>query len=176
MLTLRTALALGLALAGSGCSKPSVATGDAPASKLDNPPPSTPPVDHLGPNELIEGADRAFGVPLPRGLTVEQRYPDFVYATGPMTVHALVVYFRARLQGGSVRESETVATFDRVTVAGLPPNTDLSIHLAVTLNKTVVEMSSTTHPLAPDLPDVAARWRQVGLTPNGKVLDPTHLD
>jgi hypothetical protein len=63
-----------------------------------------------------------------------------------------------------------------VTVAGLPPNTDLSIHLAVTLNKTVVEMSSTTHPLAPDLPDVAARWRQVGLTPNGKVLDPTHLD
>jgi len=176
MLTLRTALALGLALAGSGCSKPSVATGDAPASKLDNPPPSTPPVDHLGPNELIEGTDRAFGVPLPRGLAVEQRYPDFVYATGTMTVHALVLYFRPRLQGGSVRESETVATFEHVTVAGLPPNTELSIHLTATLNETRVEMSSTTHPPAPQLPDLAARWRQAGLTPDGKVLDPTHLD
>jgi hypothetical protein len=171
-----TGVAVALALAGSGCSKASVATGDAPASRLDTPPPSTPPVDHLGPNELVEGTDRAFGVPLPRGLAVEQRYPDFVYATGSMPVHALVLYFRARLQGGALRESETVATFEHVTVAGLPPNTDLLIHLTAMLSGTRVEMSSTTHPPAPDLPDVAARWRQVGLTPNGKVLDPTHLD
>ena len=59
---------------------------------------------------------------LPRGLTVEQRFPDTVYATGTMTVHALTLYFR-RLQGGSLRESEKVATFERVTVAGLPAYT-----------------------------------------------------
>jgi hypothetical protein len=169
-------MSLGLALAGSGCGKPSVASGDAPASRLDTPTASTPPADHLGPNELLEGTDRVFGVLLPRGLAVEKRFPDFVDATGPMTVHALVMYLRPRLQGGSLRESETVATFERVTTAALPPYTDLSIHLAVTLNGTRVEMSSTTHPLAPTLPDEAARWRQVGLTPNGKILDPTHLD
>jgi hypothetical protein len=168
-------MSLGLALAGSGCSKPSVASGDAPASRLDTPP-STPPTDHLGPTELLEGTDRVFGVPLPRALAVEKRYPDFVYATGPMTVHALVLYFRPRLQGGSLRESEKVATFEHVTAPGLPPYTELLIHLAMTPGQTSVEMSSTTHPPAPVLPDEAARWRQVGLTPNGKILDPTHLD
>jgi hypothetical protein len=175
----RAALAVGATawmLAGSGCSKPSATTGDAPASRLDTPPPSLPPADHLGPNELLESADRVFGVALPRGLAVEKRYPDYVYATGPMTVHALVVYFRSRLQGGSLRESDTVATFEHVTTPGLPPYTELTIHLAVMVGQTSVEMSSTTHPLAPTLPDEAARWRQVGLTPNGKILDPTHLD
>jgi hypothetical protein len=28
----------------------------------------------------------------------------------------------------------------------------------------------------PDLPNETERWKAVGLTPNGKVLDPTHLD
>jgi hypothetical protein len=69
-----------------------------------------------------------------------------------------------------------VATFEHVTTPGLPPYTELTIHLAVMVGQTSVEMSSTTHPLAPTLPDEAARWRQVGLTPNGKILDPTHLD
>lgn len=162
--------------AASGCSKPSVATGDAPASRLDTPPPSTPPVDHLGPDELIEGTDRVFGVALPRGLTVEQRSPGFVTATGPMKVRALVLYFRGRLQGGSLRESDTVATFEHVTTPELPQYTDLSIHITVGLDHTTVEMVATPHPPAPALPDLSARWRQVGLTPNGKVLDPTHLD
>jgi hypothetical protein len=170
------ALVLAWGLGATGCNKSSVASGDAPASRLDTPSPSAPPADHLGPDELIEGTDKAFGVPLPRGLTVEQRFPDTVYATGPMTVHALTLYFRPRLQGGSLRESENVATFEHVTVAGLPAYTDLSIRLTVTLNQTRVEITSTTHPPAPDLPDVAARWKQAGLAPNGKVLDPTHLD
>jgi hypothetical protein len=28
----------------------------------------------------------------------------------------------------------------------------------------------------PDLPNETARWRQVGLTPDGKLADPTHLE
>jgi hypothetical protein len=175
--TCGAALLLGaLGLAATGCGKPSVATGDAPASRLDTPPPSAPPADHLGPDELIEGTEKAFGVTLPRGLAVEQRYPDTVYAAGTMAVHALVLYLRPRLQGGALRESEKVATFEHVTVAGLPPYTELTIHLAVALNQTRVEMTSTTHPPALDLPNEAARWRQIGLTPSGKILDPTHLD
>jgi hypothetical protein len=160
----------------AGCGKPSVGGGDAPASNLDVPVPSARPADHLGPDELIEGTEKAFGLTLPRGLVVEHRYPDTLEAGGPMTVHALVLYLRPRLQGGSLRESERVATFEHVTTPGLPPYTELSIQLAVTLNETRVKLMSTTHPPAPDLPDVASRWKQVGLSPDGKILDPTHLD
>jgi hypothetical protein len=175
--TARLALALTLALAAAGCGKPSVASGDAPASGLGTPPaPSVTPADHLGPDELIEGSEKAFGLPLPRGLTVGHRYAYAVDGTGTMTVHALVMYFRPRLQGGTLRESDRVATFEHVTVPGLPPYTDLTIRLATGLNETRVDVVSTTHPPAAELPDVPSRWRQVGLTPDGKVLDPTHLD
>jgi len=164
------------ATVATGCSQPSVATSDPPASTLASPPASAPPVDHLGPDELLEGSETAFGIPLPQGLVVAHRYPDTVEATGTMTVHALVLYFRSRLQGGSLRESEKVATFEHVTTPGLPPYTELTIRFAVALNETRVQLISTTHPPGPELPDVPSRWRQVGLTPNGKVLDPTHLD
>jgi hypothetical protein len=170
-------VALAVAALGVACSKPPPAPGDGrPPSGTLAPLASTPPADHLGKDELIEGPERAFGVALPRGLTVEQRYPDTVYASGPMTVHALVLYFGPRLQGGSLRESATVATFDRVSAPGLQPNTELTLHLAVAVNKTTVAISATTYPPAPVLPDEPSRWRQVGLTPTGKILDPTHLD
>jgi hypothetical protein len=169
--------ALAVAALAAGCGKPSAPPGDPrPDVSTLAPLASTPPADHLGPDELLEGTERAFGVALPRGLTVDQRYPDTVYASGPMTVHALVLYFGPRLQGGSLRESATVATFERVSAPGLPADTELTIHLAVAVGKTTVAISATTYPPAPVLPDEASRWRQVGLTPNGKILDPTHLD
>jgi hypothetical protein len=172
---LEAILILAAVAVGSGCSKSSPTATEAPAATLA-PLASVAPADHLGPDELIEGSERAFGIALPRGLTVEERYPDTIRASGPMTVRALVLYLRPRLQGGSLRESATVATFEHVTTPGLPPNTDLNIHLEVTVGKTRVQIASTTVPPAPVLPDEASRWRQVGLTPNGKVLDPTHLD
>ena len=169
--------ALVLAALGVACGQPSAAPVDArPWTSTLAPLASAPPADHLGKDELIEGTDRAFGVALPRGLTVEQRYPDTVYASGPMTVHALVLYFGPRLTGGSLRESATVATFERVSAPGLPLDTELTLHLAMAVGKTTVTISSTTYPPSPVLPDEESRWRQTGLTPNGKVLDPTHLD
>jgi hypothetical protein len=175
--TARLAVVLAVAFAAAGCRKPTLASGDGPVSSAGAPlAPSATPADHLGPDELIEGTEKAFGIPLPRGLVVGHRYPYAVDGTGTMTVHALVMYFRPRLQGGSLRESEKVATFEHVTVAGLPPYTDLTIRLATGLNETRVDIVSTTHPPAAELPDVPSRWKQVGLTPQGKVLDPTHLD
>jgi hypothetical protein len=172
------AVAVAVAVLGLGCSKSSPAPGEVqPWSSTLAPLASTPPpVDHLGKDELIEGTERAFGVALPRGLAVEQRYPDTVYASGPMTVHALVLYFGPRLHGGSLRESDTVATFERVSAPGLPPDTELTVHLTMGVGKTSAAISSTTYPSAPVLPDEESRWRQTGLTPGGKVLDPTHLD
>ena len=69
------------------------------------------------------------------------------------------------------------STPKHVTTPGLDPTMDLTIRLRVPMvNKTHVDISTTITPPAPVLPDVPARWRQVGLTPEGKILDPTHLD
>lgn len=171
--------ALALAAAGvagvAGCGRDDASGAAPPAVTFSAPPaPSALPVDHLAPDELVEGKETAFGVPLPRGVLVERRYVDTVQASGPMTVHALVKYFQARLQGGSVREGEAAATFEHVNQPGAP-DAELTIHIEVGLGKTRIDLTSYHHQEAPVLPDETARWRSVGLTPNGKILDPTHL-
>lgn len=138
------------------------------------PAPATP-VDHLAPGELVEGGQQAFGLPLPRDLRVEEAFADVVYARGRVPVHALVQYFRERLQEGGVREGERTASFDHVKVRG-KPGLELGIHIMAEPGGTRVEIRDTTPPPAPDLPDPASRWKQVGLTPDGRLADPTHLD
>jgi hypothetical protein len=172
----RLALAATLALA-AGCGKSS---GDAAATSGSAAvPPSVSaggtPADHLGPDELFEGNEQAFGILLPRGLEVERRLPGTVVASGPMKVHALVKYFQPRLQGGALREGETVATFEHLKAPG-PEDAELAIHIRVAIPRTRVQIDRIPHPPTAVLPDDSSRWRQVGLTPDGKLLDPKHLD
>jgi hypothetical protein len=140
------------------------------------PSPSQLPADHLAPDELVEGTEKAFGVALPRGVTIEHRYVDTVELSGTMSVHALVKYFHARLQGGSLREGSDVATFEHVIQPGAVDR-EILVHIeAGRLGTTRIDLTSFLHEHAPPLPDEEARWRSVGLTKDGKLLDPTHLE
>jgi hypothetical protein len=139
------------------------------------PDPDAGPVDHLATGELIEGTDHAFGLTLPRGLTVTGDFVPVVYASGRLTVHPVVQYLRARLQGGDLREGEASATFEHVTVRG-KPGAEYSVHVDSSIAGVRLEMRDTTPVAAPNLPNDAERLRHVGLTPTGRVLDPTHLD
>jgi hypothetical protein len=52
----------------------------------------------------------------------------------------------------------------------------LSVHITKVFDSARVEIQDVTPPPVPQLPDDTARWKRVGLTPSGRVLDPTHLD
>ncbi len=137
--------------------------------------PAPEAVDHLAPGELIEGGQQAFGIPLPRDLRIDESFAEVVYASGRVPVHALVQYFRPRLQDGGLREGTSSASFDHVKLRG-KPGLELSIHITTIPGGTRVEIRDTTPPQAPNLPDETSRWKQVGLTPDGRLADPTHLD
>jgi hypothetical protein len=136
---------------------------------------SAAPADHLAPGELLEGREQVFGVALPRGMQVTASFVKVIYANGPASVHALVQYFRARLEGGSLREEDRVATFEHVKGRG-QPDLDLLVRIAPAPDGASVEIRDATPPPAPVLPDEASRWRQVGLTPAGRLIDPSHLE
>jgi hypothetical protein len=140
-----------------------------------SPPVAPPPVDHLAPGELIEGTAQAFGLTLPRGLVIEGAFHDLVIASGPVAVHPFVQYLRARLQGGGVREGETSATFDRVQVAA-KPGPELRVHIGISPEGVRVEIRDVTPPNIPPAPDEVTRWRRVGLTPDGHLADPSHIE
>ena len=137
--------------------------------------PSSTPVDHLAPGELVEGAQHAFGLVLPRDVPIEREQPGSVRAIGPASVHSLVKYFRPRLVESQVTEGDAFALFEQVKLSGKPGAVFRIRITALPPRGTLVEVDDVTPPPVPDLPDEAARWRQVGLTPQGKVLDPTHL-
>jgi hypothetical protein len=116
----------------------------------------------------------ALGVKLPRDLHLEEAFNDLAYARGAVPLHSLVQYFRARLRDGNLHEGEEAATFDHVHAPGRPDR-ELSVHIAATAGAMRVELRDTTMPVTSSLPNDEARFRQVGLTPDGRWLDPTHL-
>ncbi len=163
-------------LALAGCKQsPDVAP---PADPLVAPEPqasTAAPLDHLAPDELVEGDRSAFQLRLPRDLKVDGAFADVVFASGPVAVHPLVKYFRARLTDGSLREGDDAATFEHVHVPGKSTD-DYTLRITAFPGYARVEFRNVTPKAQPNLPDDTARWRQAGLTPQGRVLDPKHVE
>jgi len=139
------------------------------------------PVDHLAPKELLEGDAKAFGLTLPRGVRVDQSFADVVYASGPVDTEGAVKYVRARVREGKMIQPDFAGdgktTFDKVKVPAMPDKL-LVVHVKPAkgaVGTTQFEVRDVTPTKAPELPDEAARWRNAGLTPEGRVLDPTKL-
>jgi hypothetical protein len=177
--TRTTLAALGLCgLFGlSGACDPTRPDAEPPAPVASTVPVQAPvlPADHLAPGELLEGTEQAFGITLPRGMHVDDTFAKVVYASGPMGLKPLVDYLRAHLQGGDLSEGEWSATFNHVYAPGRSDPL-LSVHIGTARDVVRVEFRDVTPPDLPSLPDDAARYRRAGLTPSGRVLDPTHLD
>jgi hypothetical protein len=176
IVAIASAVALASAMSLSACRRTSVQEAPAPpVASVSTGSVAPTPVDHLAPGELVEGNQSVFGIRLPRALQIDESFGDAVVASGPVSVHALVQYLRPRLQEGGLREGEAAATFEHVKVRG-QPGLELAIHIVPVEGGTRVELRDETPRTAEPLPDEPARWKQVGLTPNGRLADPTHLD
>jgi hypothetical protein len=157
--------------------EPDVTIIDAPQASAS----AAKPVDHLAPKELLEGDAKAFGLVMPRGVRVDQSFADVAYASGPVDTQAAVQYVRARVREGKMIEpsfaGDGKTTFDHVRVPAMPDK-QLVVSVRPSLGAvgmTQIEIRDVTPTKAPELPDETARWKNAGLTPQGRVLDPTHL-
>jgi hypothetical protein len=167
---------LGLvALAACHRSSPADGTAAPAASAVSVRAAPAVPVDHLASGELLEGTDKAFEVTLPRGLHVDGRFVDLVLTSGPFAVSQLVAYFQARVQNGDLSKGPATATFDHVTAPDHPER-QLSVHITKAGDGAHVDFRDVTPPKVAPPTDEAARWKGVGLTPNGRLIDPTHLE
>jgi hypothetical protein len=170
--------AAGIALLSTACRNSGDSETAAPEAGVAVTPQTSaaPAVDHLGPDELLEGTQVILGLHLPRALSMTRSDLGNAYATGMAGIHPLVEYFRARLSGGAVREGKDAATFEHAHVRGTAPGTEVSVEIKTVPAGALVEVHNTTPPPPSNLPDEAARWKAVGMTPDGKIADPAHLD
>jgi len=158
-------------VAFAGCRSPD--PGPAPAQ--ESAPSAAAPVDHLAKGELLEGPAQAFDLKLPSQLRIDGAFADVVYVSGPVALHPLVQYLRARLLGGEIREGESSATIEHTQVAR-KPGRNLGIRIITAADGVRVELHDETPPSLPPLPDEKARWRRVGHTPDGRLADPQHTE
>jgi hypothetical protein len=156
------------------CKKPPVdETSEGPAPTGST---SARPPDRLAPDELLEGTEKALGLVLPRGTRIDGAFPDTVNATIDAKLGPVVEYLRARVREGTFTKGQFTATFEHVKIPARPGR-----ELRIRVNEvsgvgTKLEIFDSTPPPVADLPDDEARLRAVGLTKDGKLLDPKHLE
>lgn len=137
-------------------------------------PPPAP--DQLRPGELAEGTLDAFGLKLPRIMTVETRFPDAVFATGEAAHKDLVGYVRERVVAENVNTLPTKTVFENVTLKNSPSKKLRIEVIATTAGRAKLVVRDETRPPAKPGLTEEERWREVGLTPRGELIDPSHLD
>ena len=92
-----------------------------------------------------------------------------------MSGEAVANFFRARVQGGEVQVAARETRFVGVRVPAEPSR---FLQVRVTFDRLTgcrVVVEDTT-PAPPTTGTPAERMRQVGLTPDGKVIDPNKLE
>jgi hypothetical protein len=166
------ALALAQALVASACSSCKRKPDEAPKAE------AAPP-DHLAPGELVEGSERAFGLPLPRASRVAARFADSAHVTSTATPEQLANFVRTRVKEGTVTQGTTSTKVENAI-----PRDDKNKRISIEVrslrsgngNRSEMVIRDTTPPpFDPSLTE-DQRWEKAGITPTGKLIDPKHLE
>lgn len=136
------------------------------------------PVDHTLPGELTEGTETAFGLRLPRGMTVSAAFATAVFAKGNLAPEHVANYVRQRVTSERVETgpSKTLFLGAKLSRAGLA-----AADLGRVLRIDVVNQGGLTELVVRDetpapIPQGKSQddiLRQYGFGPDGKLLDAT---
>jgi hypothetical protein len=162
---------VGLGLLGAVC----LVSCDRPRADAA-PAPSAAARDKLGPDELIDGPLHAFELKLPAGMVIREAFTTVVYAWGPIDPMKLANYLRGQVKGGTISVGAAATVFEQVTV---PANAGRLLRVRVESagqgRASQLEVRDITPPRQAPAADDAERWKRVGMSPDGKLLDPSHL-
>lgn len=135
-----------------------------------------PPPDQLRPGELAEGTIDAFGLKIPRIMRVDTRFPDALFSSGEAPHKDVVGYVRERVVAEKVETLPTKTVFEGVTLKSSPGKKLRIEVIAASAQKSKLIIRDETRPPAKPGLTEEERWREVGMTPQGELIDPSHLN
>ncbi|MGZ3421759.1 MAG: hypothetical protein ACXWUG_01430 [Polyangiales bacterium] len=167
-------LALGLS-SSMACRKtpPPGTVSTAPSASASAP-------DRLAPGEIPPGQQTAHDLLLPRGGTVDRKFGTSVYCTVPLPPESFANWVRKQSDEADALVGPSGTIFTTVRVKGAAPGHHLRIEITpgphVGESSAVVDMLPDAPPpqVAPTSNEEA--MKKAGLTPDGKWLDPKHLE
>lgn len=143
-----------------------------PGSALSTNPSANRPVDRLAPDELAAGNAEVWGFVVPREMQVEHRYREATHLIGPVKPDALANYVRERVVVSHVEIGAARTIFPDARIKAGKADRVYEFDVIPEPGITRLIIRDTTPPkIQPGLTD-AERWRQAGLTPEGRPLDP----
>jgi hypothetical protein len=146
-------------------------------TKTSTPPPAksvAKPVDRLLPGELSPGDGHVFGLAVPKGMTIRDRVPDSAFLEGNVPPEALANYVRDRVEVERVEIGVARTVFPNARIRGGAADRSYEIEVVAgngTPTRLVVRDVTPHGRNGPPEMTEAERWRQAGLTPDGKPLD-----
>ena len=162
----RVALAISLLCAGCQRKAPPAPTGAALAAAS-----SAKPVDRLAPDELAAGTADVWGLAIPRDMRIEHRFPEVAYVVGPVKADALANYVRDRVVVSHVEIGAGRTVFPNAHIKGGSHDHLYELDVIPEPGGSRLEIQDLTPvKVIPGLSD-EERWRQAGLTPQGRPLD-----
>jgi hypothetical protein len=161
-------LALAAVLATVSCHHKLATPAPASSALADN---SAKPVDRLAPDELAAGSSDVWGLAIPRDMHIEHHFPEIAYVVGPVKADALANYVRDRVVVSHVEIGAGRTIFPNAHIKGGPPDHLYELDVIPEPNGTRLQIQDLTPvKIIPGLTD-EERWRQAGLTPQGRPLD-----
>jgi hypothetical protein len=133
------------------------------------------PADHALPDEIAEGAEKAFGLAIPRRMRVVGRFDDVVFASGDVAPELVANYVRQRVIAGHIETGPAKTVFTGATLR-LDPTRTLRVDVISRNGDTDLTVRDETRPPARQGLTEEERWKELGLSPKGTPLDPTHLE
>jgi hypothetical protein len=161
-----TGLALGLVLCACQSEK-EPASAPAPSAS------ATP--DRLAPDENLNDAPVAFGMPLPSGMHLTRYFTDAAYFSGRVRFEDALAHVRQHVLARDVEMRTRRAVIPQAYIRGDEKQRLFRIAIESTSEGSQVHIQDITPPpVAQGLSD-AERWRRAGRNPDGTLLNPKEV-
>jgi hypothetical protein len=137
---------------------------------------SSSPPDRLGPGEAPPGRIVAFDLVLPVGSRITARFTETVYAVVPLSLEETATWVRKLAPTAVPIMGAAGTSFDRVVVPGAAAGHHLYVSVrgsgSVASSEVIVDYVEDK-PISTAPRPVESVMRDVGLSPDGKMLDPS---
>jgi hypothetical protein len=137
--------------------------------------PAAPAVDRVEPGTVPEGTEKAFGLPIPRAMTIEARFPDTVRAHGRVPLDDMANYVRARVVAERVETGPAKTVFSGATLKTSPEKT-LRVEVVAFGDRTEMIVRDVTRPPAADVVKPTDPWNKPGFDPRDRKADPKRFE
>lgn len=137
------------------------------------------PADRLAPTEMAPGLVSAFDLKLPRGSILTRSLGDTIYAQIPLSLENVTKFIREQADSPEILFEATKTIFPQLKVYNMDPKFFLKVEISTpntSLAESQILVRRIEQRVLPTQVSKPEAMRNVGLTPDGKLLDPTRLD